>query len=141
MYIKKNITKLFCLNLDLNESNNSYHELPVTAAVSTSCRNLKILTLFTTRLFLLELQKRMSVHLPLSLNPRTHRIRRQQKFSAVSTVLLLLGEEYVIKPSWLSDWGNYLSSSQLSLVRKDPYKNKLVFNIITSNCNSVCKIN
>jgi hypothetical protein len=64
--------KLFLLNLALNEANNFYLELPVTAAVPTSCCNLQILTPFTTHLFLLEVQKRMSVHPPLPLNPHTH---------------------------------------------------------------------
>jgi hypothetical protein len=69
---KKHITQLFPLNLFLNEANNMYLELSVTAGVPTSSCNLKILTLFTTHLFLLEVQKRMAVRLPLSLNPHTH---------------------------------------------------------------------
>ena len=133
--------KLFPVNLVVNEAANSYLELPVTAAVPSSCCNLKILTLFTTHLFCWRFRRECLSICHFHLIPTHIHIPRQQKFSALSTVFLLLGEGYVIKPSWLSDWGNYLSSSQFSVVGKDTYKNKLVFNVLTSNCNSVCKIN
>jgi len=70
--MEKHITDLFSLYLALNEANNAYDGLLVTAAVPTTCRNLQILSLFSPHIyFCLDVLKTASLQLPLSQYPHT----------------------------------------------------------------------